>query len=297
MRQAGAVAAGCARAEGISAGCADEFSGWLSEGWHGGMEWLERHARLRLTPESVFPGVRTVLCAAFPYAHQGGHGHAHIADYALGQDYHTVLRRRLQPVADEIFNRYGALSRICVDTAPLPERYWATMCGLGRPGRSGQLIVPGVGAGVFIATILTTLELSPDSPLADFDPCADCRACVDACPGHAIGPGRTIDARRCLSYLTIEHRGPWPDDAPRPRGRLYGCDICRRVCPHGGGQVEPLPEFTPRTELKSLTPETARDITSGEWRRLTRPKNSTSAMSRLPYAQLKETLKALFGSK
>ena len=261
---------------------------WLEAGRHGTMEWLKRHAALRVSPENVFPGVRTVVCAAFPYADAKGYGHKHIADYALGEDYHIALRRRLAPVTERIMELYGAPSRICIDTAPLAERYWATMCGLGRCGRSGQFIVPGAGAGVFLATILTTLELEADGPMTDFDPCGECRRCIEACPGGAIGRDGTLDSRRCLSYLTIEHRGEWPAEAPRRGGRLYGCDICRRVCPHTLREAEPLDELRPRQELMGLTPEM---LTPGLWRRLTRSRKPGSAMSRLPYSQLSITLK------
>ena len=288
ITEAGAVGAGCARACDISDGADAQFALWLSRGDHGAMDWISRHRLLRLNPERVLPGARTVICAAFPYAPAGGWKHPQIADYALGMDYHVAIRRRLQPVAERITAQFGAMARVCIDTAPLPERYWATMCGIGRPGRSGQLIVPGVGAGVFIATSLTTLELSADSPLRDFDPCGDCRRCIDACPGRAIRSDGTLDCRRCLSYLTIEHRGEWPENAPRRGARVYGCDICRRVCPHSAGAVRALEEFEPREELMGID---FAQLSAGDWRRLTRSKTMPSAMSRLPFGQLRVTLR------
>lgn len=288
LHAAGAVAAGSAKAAVISPEAASQFYRWSHSDAIGTMTWLRRHAPLRLNPQTVFPGVRSVICAAFPYSPPRGYGHRYIADYALGTDYHYALRRRLQPIADEIFIRYGALSRICIDSAPLPERYWATMCGMGRPGRSGQFIVPGVGAGVFLATILTTLDLPADSPLSDFDPCEGCSACIDACPGAAIKPDGTLDCRRCLSYLTIEHRGPWPAVAPPPRGRFFGCDVCRRVCPHScSGVAEPLPEFLPRPDLQDITQETLCALTPSAWRRLSHPV-APSVLSRLRFSQLSE---------
>lgn len=180
-------------------------------------------------------------------------------------------------MAEYISGNLGALCRVCVDTAPLPQRYWAELAGVGRCGLSGQLIVPGVGAGVVLATILTSLELEPDRPLTDFDPCSGCDACVRACPGQALKGDSTLDCRRCLSYLTIEHRGPWPAEAPEAGERFFGCDICRRVCPHSrnGADIEPIEEFRPRPELMSMTAVDFRDLTPSRWRRLSRPRGGS----------------------
>lgn len=265
-RRVGAVAVGFARAGALSPGAEAQLDEWLSGGNHGTMEYMQRQAPLRRHPQHVLPGVRTLVCMAFPYRPAGGYHHPCIADYALGADYHRVLRQRLQPMADYLQEQLGALARICVDTAPVAERYWAVQAGLGIMGLNGQLIVPGVGSGVFLAEVLTTLELPADEPMTGH--CGHCGRCVAACPGGAIKADGTIDARRCLSYLTIEHRGDLPDGTEL-HGRLYGCDACQRVCPHNAGEPpEPLADFVPDARLCALDAAGLRALSGTQWRKL-----------------------------
>lgn len=272
---AGAVATGFATVEPVREDHLSAFRSWVARGCHGTMDWLALYDNVRRNPALLLPGARTVISMAFPYAPAGGYHHPHIADYALGQDYHTVLRHRLMPLVEMLRSRYGAMSRVCVDTAPILERYWAVQAGVGFIGRNRQLIVPGKGSGVFLCEVLTTHQLPPSQPCTAS--CEGCGMCVRACPGGALCAGG-FDARRCISYLTIEHRGPLPH--PVPGERFYGCDVCRRVCPHDAGEPpEPLPEFCPDPLLLSLDSRALRHLTSGDWRRL----SAGTARTRLRY--------------
>lgn len=282
-RRAGAVAVGCAAALPVDPRFRDAYRDWIARGCHGTMDYLARYDDVRFDPCRLLPGARTVISLAFPYRPAGGYHHPLIADYALGEDYHRVVRRRLDALARFIADNFGARCRPCVDTAPLPERYWAQKAGVGWRGLNGQLIVPGVGSGVFLGELVTTLELEPDLPLEG--DCGRCGACVAACPGGALD-SCGMDARRCLSYLTIEHRGEMPAGV-KIGEMIYGCDICQRVCPHNVGEPpEPLKEFNPDPRLLKLDREAFFNLTGGDWRRLT----ASSAMNRVKLVKIKQVL-------
>ena len=205
---------------------AEALHRWLAAGMHGEMSYLERHATLRLDPTLLVPGARTVVSVALNYypAATPPEGGFRLARYALGLDYHDVMRRRLRALLAAI----GAENdgRPCCDTAPVDEHYWAVRCGLGWQGRNGQLIIPGAGSYFFLGELLLTLPADRyDEPSAPR--CGTCSRCVKACPGGALNGDGTMDARRCLSYLTIEQRGPLPSGTGRLVGRcFYGCDRC-----------------------------------------------------------------------
>lgn len=276
---AGAVAFGCARVQPVEESVREAYKKWITLGRHGTMGYMERNSEVRFNPGLLVPGARTVISMAFSYRPVGGYHHPNIADYALGKDYHIVLKRRLAVVAGFIADQYGAQSRVCVDTAPILERYWAARSGVGFIGRNHQLIVPGVGSEVFLSEIVTTLELQPDAPI-DTE-CHNCNRCRMACPA-----GTFSDVRRCHSYLTIEHRGELPSDIVLG-AHVYGCDICQRVCPFNVGEKpEPLPDFHPDPRLLMLDKTAMTTLSSGEWRRLTKE----SAMSRVPYKILRRNL-------
>lgn len=293
-RQAGAVAVGFATADAVDAATSDAFRRWLAAGCYGSMAFMERYVDLRLDPRLLVEGARTVISMAFPYAPVDGYHHPCISDYALGLDYHHVLRARLQPVADAIVAAHGGEARICIDSAPVLERYWAVRAGVGFIGLNHQLIVPDMGAGMFLAEIITTAEFTPSAPCTLT--CDGCRRCLQACPGRALSAplstlhtplSTNMDARRCVSYLTIEHRGDLPADA-NLGAMVYGCDVCRRVCPHSAGAPAPLPEFTPRAEVMAHTRATLAAITAGPFRRLA----SGSPIARISAAQLRRNASA-----
>lgn len=282
--QLGAVAFGCSRAQPVDPEYRREYKSWLAEGKNGSMAYLERYTEQRFDPRLLLPGASTVISLAFSYRPAGGCHHPYIADYALGKDYHIVVRQRLEQLAAFLREEYGAISRPCVDTAPIPERYWAQRSGIGWIGLNGQLIVPEVGSGIFLGELITTLALEPDEPIEG--DCGRCGKCIKVCPGHCINRDEAFDARKCLSYLTIEHRGELPADI-HLSNHIYGCDECQRVCPHNAGEPpEALAEFAPDPRLFCLDKTTATNITSGEWKRLT----ATSAMNRISLKQLKRNI-------
>lgn len=249
---AGAVAAAFAPCESVDAAAVDYFDRWLLSGRHAGMDYMTRYGDIRRNPELLLQGAQSILCCAFSY-NQGAQGRSSLfSDYAVGDDYHDVLRRRLEPVTAFMQELVpGSQTRICIDSAPLRERYYAARAGLGFIGRNCQLIVPEYGSKVFLAEILWTAEADYDQPL-NMD-CGSCDACVRACPGDALDGDCSLDSRRCLSYLTIEHRGELPIGTVLP-GRIYGCDICQDVCPYNrDAQNEILAEFRPRPALMALT--------------------------------------------
>ncbi|RMG97080.1 MAG: tRNA epoxyqueuosine(34) reductase QueG [Deltaproteobacteria bacterium] len=226
------------------------FDAYIDEGRHGTMEFLVRSRAARHDPNLVLPGARSALVGVVPY---GGVADP-VARYAQHADYHTVVHRRLERVEARLLHRLpDVATRICVDTKPVMERALAALAGIGRLGKSGMLIVPGLGTYVVIGVILTTAEVSErERPYAReaFDVCGRCTACLDACPTKAFdGPGR-LDARRCIAYLTIEHRGPIdPDLAVRMGVRVAGCDVCQEVCPHNTG-----PATAPRAPEHAYLP-------------------------------------------
>lgn len=278
------MAFGVAGAGSVSPEYARAYTEWIAEGAHGTMQYMERYTDQRFDPRRLLPGARSVLCMAFPYRPPGTYHHAHIADYALGDDYHHVVRDRLFRLAAFIADTTGAQCRACVDTAPVPERYWAHRAGLGWIGMNSQLIVPGVGSEVFLGELITTLQLEPDAPLQG--DCGRCGLCVAACPGQAIRPGRPLLAIQCHSYLTIEHRGPLPDDT-RLGPRFYGCDVCQRVCPHNKpDHPDPLPEFYPDPRLLKLGRDEFLNLSKGDWRRLVAKK----AMNRVKLEELRRNI-------
>ncbi|MCD8387490.1 MAG: tRNA epoxyqueuosine(34) reductase QueG [Bacteroidales bacterium] len=287
--EAGACRCGFAVAEPVDDAHWARHQGWIDAGMHGEMDYCAKYADVRRDPRLLLDGARTVIVCAFNY-HTDAKSPL-IASYALGQDYHYVLKSRLMALAQRITEEYGGECRAVVDTAPIPERYWAIRSGVGFQGLNGQLIVDGVGSYVFIGILLWTGEVEPDDPNTGH--CLGCMACVKACPGQALdGTGR-CDARRCASYLTIEYRGDLPDDA-RLGGMAYGCDRCQTVCPHNAkAPVTTIPEFQPRAEILSLDREAIMEMTPSHYKKLV----ATSAMRRAPLKQLQRNLGAAQGEK
>ncbi len=180
----------------------------------------------------------------------------------------------------------GSHTRICVDSAPVRERFLAERAGVGKCTRSGMLYVPGAGTRVFLAEILWTHPV-PEilRPILE-DPCADCQLCQRACPGAAIRGDGSVDARKCLSYLTIEHKAELPDGLRLP-GRIYGCDVCTGVCPLNAQPSPALPEFRLSPRLKEIDAETLENMGSSAFRRMC----AHSAISHIPLSRIRRNLK------
>jgi epoxyqueuosine reductase len=214
---------------------ADEFRNWLREGAAGEMKYLEHGEEKRCNPQKVLADARSVIVLALNYW-QGGHSKAQgngatgrIARYAWGDDYHEVMKAKLDKI-DSFLGRFGGIQKCYVDTGPILERDHAAQAGVGWHGKSTMLIDTRLGTWFFLGEILTTLELPPDSP--QHDRCGTCERCVTACPTGAITAPHCLDARRCISYLTIELKGAIPLELrPLIGNRIFGCDDCLDACP------------------------------------------------------------------
>ena len=230
----GFSACGFAKAEPVSDEMVQKLDHWVNHGFHADMGYMERNRHLRLDPTQLVPGCRTLIVVALDYYPQQPipQEEYQIAYYAYGADYHRVVKDKLH----QLFNYIKTLApevqgRAFCDTAPLLERYWATKAGLGFIGLNRTLIIPGKGSYCFLGVLAVDIDLHTeyhDMPLS----CGSCKRCLIACPTKALTPDG-IDCRRCLSYLTIEHKGEIPDEYAEKMGnRIYGCDTCQRVCPH-----------------------------------------------------------------
>ncbi len=211
----------------------DAFRRWLEAGYAGTMGYLERRLGERLEPARVLHGARSVVCVALNY-YQGeaatDPSWAPVARYAWGRDYHDVMTPRLNVLATHLAEACGAVSKGYVDTGPVLERDLAARAGLGWIGKNTMLLHPDLGSWFLIGVLLTSAELDFDEPLPDR--CGSCRACLDACPTGAFAAPYVLDARRCISYLTIEHRGAIDAALEGELGPWqFGCDICQDVCP------------------------------------------------------------------
>ena len=234
MRELGFAKVGVARAEALHPE-GEQLRAWLDAGRHGQMDWMERTAAVRADPRhpGMVEGAVSVVVGAFPYARSPervGPAPGRVARYARGRDYHNVLSKRLRKVVAWL-RELGHEARFSVDSRPLFERAWAERAGLGFIGKNSCLIVPGLGSHLFLGAVVTTAELSVDVPMKRR--CGSCRLCLDACPTKAFPGPRELDARRCISYLTIEHEGPIePQLADAMGDWLFGCDVCQDVCPY-----------------------------------------------------------------
>ena len=210
---------------------------WLSRGWHGEMEYMARHGTLRSRPGELVPGTVRVISCRMDYLHGPGQGicadadRAAIARYARGRDYHKVLRLRLQKLCDRIAQETGGFGyRVFSDSAPVMEVELASRAGIGWRGKHTLLLSREAGSWFFLGEILCDLPLTPDEPASEH--CGTCERCIDACPTGAIRAPYQLDARRCISYLTIEHKSAIPEELrPLIGNRVYGCDDCQAVCP------------------------------------------------------------------
>jgi len=232
----GFVACGFASTEGHGAH-GDNLLRWLGEGRHGTMHWMETRAHQRVAPAALWPEARTAIALAMSYApkanplalaEQGLVGR--ISVYAQGGDYHKTVKKGLKALARWLVEREGGELKVFVDTAPVMEKPLAAAAGVGWQGKHTNLVSREHGSWLFLGIILTSLDIEPDAPAPDT--CGTCTRCLDICPTAAFdAPGR-IDARKCISYLTIEHDGPIPVEHRRAMGnRIYGCDDCLAVCP------------------------------------------------------------------
>ncbi|MFY9213059.1 MAG: tRNA epoxyqueuosine(34) reductase QueG [Aestuariivita sp.] len=210
---------------------------FLESGFHGQMDWMERRVEWRGDPATLWPEARSILMLAESYTPEsdpmerlGWRDRGVISVYAQNRDYHDLVKKRLKRLARWLIDEAGGAVKVFVDTAPVPEKALGQAAGLGWQGKHTNLVSRDWGNWAFLGSVFTTLELEPDAP--EVDNCGSCRACLDVCPTDAFPAPYRLDARRCISYLTIEHRGPVQEDLRVLMGnRIYGCDDCLAVCP------------------------------------------------------------------
>jgi epoxyqueuosine reductase len=249
----GFTTAGAADAAGI------EIARWIEAGHHGTMGWMESRAHHRVSPLALWPDARSAIALGMSYAPAtdplalAEHPElARISAYAQGGDYHKTVKKALKALARFIVAEVPSELKVFVDTAPVMEKPLAQAAGIGWQGKHTNLVSREHGSWLFLGVILTSLELAPDAPADHGQHCGSCSRCLDACPTQAfLGPHR-IDARRCISYLTIEHDGPIPEELRSAMGnRIYGCDDCLAVCPWNrfADAAAANRAFLPRAEL------------------------------------------------
>ena len=254
----GFVACGFARADAADAAGA-EIRSWLEAGHHGTMGWMEARAHHRVSPQALWPEATSAIALGMSYAPSSDPlalssepERARISVYAQGGDYHNTVKKALKALARFIVDAAPSQLKVFVDTAPVMEKPLAQAAGIGWQGKHTNLVSREHGSWLFLGVILTELQLEPDEPSEEGVHCGSCRRCLDACPTDAIGPKHRIDARKCISYLTIEHDGPIPDEFREAMGnRIYGCDDCLAVCPWNSfaEAASANRAFLPRAEL------------------------------------------------
>jgi len=232
---------------------------WLRAGKHGDMEWMQRHGSKRTRPDELVPGTVSVISVRLDYLHEERNdprelldhaSRAYVSRYALGRDYHKLMRNRLRKLAERIAEEIGPFGfRAFVDSAPVMEKPLAQNAGLGWIGKHTNLLNKDAGSWFFLGELYTDLELPEDEPATDH--CGSCTKCMEVCPTNAITGPYQLDARRCISYLTIEHAGSIPEEFRTAMGnRVYGCDDCQLFCPWNKfAKFSAEENFTPRENL------------------------------------------------
>lgn len=274
---------------------ATRLEAWLKAGMHASMSWMERHFELRVDPSRLLEGARSVICVLHSYyvplqpnaRPQVGR----IARYAWGDDYHEVLKDKLWELFAFLEERVpGVRGRAFVDSGPVLEKAWAVRSGLGWQGKNSNILHPRLGSYFFLGVLIVDVELLYDGPIPDH--CGRCSRCIEACPTQAIVAPSVVDARRCISYWTIEHRGETidPEIAKRMGSWIFGCDICQEVCPWNKfAQATQEPRLMPRPGIA--------DTTLQEWAELDleayRKRFAKSAVKRAKFAGFQRNVRTV----
>lgn len=268
---------------------------WLNQNYHGEMSYMANHFDKRVDPTLLVTGAKTVICLMYNYFSelaQTDDDAPKISMYALGKDYHKVIRKKLEKLYQYIRDVAGNVEGRCfVDSAPVLERDWAKRSGLGWIGKNTLLIHPKKGSYYFLAEIICDIELEYDIPMKDY--CGTCTRCIEACPTQAISEdGFVLDSRKCISYLTIELKDEIPQEFKNNMaGYVYGCDICQQVCPWNRFS-------TPHAEEDFLPSEVLMNLSRKEWYEMNEEKFEVifkhSAVKRTKFSGLKRNLKFLY---
>lgn len=303
----GFFACGIAKAAPVEENVAEAYRKWLENGEEASMAYMTNYLEKRLNPALLVPGVRSIVSLAMNYApaQQLPEGEYQLAAYALGQDYHDLMKQRLRELAVNIGAPMELFQKgkkpqsadekeetgwgIFCDTAPVLERYWAQKAGLGWVGRNHQLIIPHAGSMFFLGEVFLPFAVDVyDTPMQSR--CGSCHRCIDACPTHAIIPDEDFHADRCLSYQLIENRGELSDEAKAAMGNtIYGCDRCQTACPWNRfATPNTEPALQPKSELLSMSKEAWHNLSVEDYRRLFKG----SAVKRVKFDGLKRNIDA-----
>ena len=273
---------------------ARRLEAWLKAGMHGSMQYMENHFDLRIDPSKLVPGAKSVITLLKNYYPSGATNTSelHISKYALGKDYHIVIKDNLKKMIMSIQAQIGQFNgRGFVDSAPVLERAWAEKAGVGWIGKNGNLITKKSGSFFFIATLIVDVELNYDDPFAK-DFCGSCSKCVDACPTEAILPNKVIDGSKCISYFTIELKDEIIPDEMKGKFKnwMFGCDICQDVCPWNRfSKPHAETEFTPIPEVLNLTTKEWEALNEDMFRKIFR----NSPLSRAKHKGIQRNIKFL----
>lgn len=265
------------------------FKAWLRKGFHGNMHYMEHHLEKRMDPQQLLPGARSVIVVAKNYFPE----HRPLADklkfskYAFGADYHYVIKEQLDKLIAWLHAAFPqAVSRRFTDSAPVLEKAWAQRAGLGWTGKNTCLIIPRKGSFFFLGEIITTARILPDTAFTE-DFCGNCSRCIDACPVGAIQEAGILDARKCISCLTIEEKRLLTrEETDRCEGWVFGCDVCQDVCPHNK-------QARPHSEKQFFPLKAFLEWTDADWGQITRPSFKThfvkkaSPLARAGYEKIK----------
>lgn len=303
----GFFACGIAKAAPVEENVAEAYRKWLENGEEASMAYMTNYLEKRLNPALLVPGVRSIVSLAMNYApaQQLPEGEYQLAAYALGQDYHDLMKQRLRELAVNIGAPMELFQKgkkpqsadekeetgwgVFCDTAPVLERYWAQKAGLGWVGRNHQLIIPHAGSMFFLGEVFLPFAVDVyDTPMQSH--CGSCHRCIDACPTHAIIPDEDFHADRCLSYQLIENRGELSDEAKAAMGNtIYGCDRCQTACPWNRfATPNTEPALQPKPELLSMSKEAWHNLSVEDYRRLFKG----SAVKRVKFDGLKRNIDA-----
>ena len=269
------------------------FENWLKQGNQGTMSYLERNFDKRLNPQKLVPGSKSVISLAFNYFPPRKilkKNSFIISKYAYGKDYHFVIKKKLKTLFSLIKEKIGNIEgRVFVDSAPIHERAWAKISGLGWIGKNSLLLNKKMGSYFFLAEIICDLELEYDTPVTDH--CGTCTKCIDACPTNAITQAQVIDANKCISYLTIENKNEIPPELSKSfNNYIFGCDICQDVCPWNKfSKPHDEKEFLPNDEVSNFSNKDWEELTHDTFNRIFK----NSAIQRTRFEGLKRNIKAV----
>ena len=269
------------------------FENWLKQGNQGTMSYLERNFDKRLNPQKLVPGSKSVISLTFNYFPPRKilkKNSFIISKYAYGKDYHFVIKKKLKNLFSLIKEKIGNIEgRVFVDSAPIHERAWAKISGLGWIGKNSLLLNKKMGSYFFLAEIICDLELEYDTPVTDH--CGTCTKCIDACPTNAITQAQVIDANKCISYLTIENKNEIPSELSKSfNNYIFGCDICQDICPWNKfSKPHDEKEFLPKDEVSNFSNKDWEELTHDTFNRIFK----NSAIRRTRFEGLKRNIKAI----